>query len=382
MHVFSDPESVNSHMARSSSVQRAVDCFLGIPAVALLRLIRRKKTLPQSFRSVGIICPTAIGDLILASGIIRRIHENFPDCEIHLFHGKSNSGAVTLLPSFVVSNECDFTKVLNVIRCIRRRKLDCVIDVTPWPRLTAICAGLANAPTVGFKTKGQFRHGLFDVVIDHSQSRHEVDNFSAIADVFGKGHVYKVLMRDYHREYNFKECLENVVLCHPCAGGTRAEAKSWPIEYWTELCRRLLSLGLKVVFTGTKADELVVEKILDAVKRDEQEAFSLCGKMSLEEMMGALAKCRLFVTVDTGVMHLADALGVPMVALFGPTSLMRWGPRSNNALVVQSLHRGSGYISLGFEKSIYENQVMAAIPVEQVFSEIRNLLCSTGPAVQ
>ena len=361
-------------MARSSGVQRAVDYIVGIPAVVLLCLIRKKTTLPQKFRRVGIICPTAIGDLILSSGIIGRIRENFPECEIYLFHGKSNAGAVSLLPSFVVRNECDFKRVFSTIRRIRTCKLDCVVDVTPWPRVTAICAGLANAPAVGFKTRGQFRHALFDVAVEHSQSRHESENFNAIAEVFGKGNAYQVILRDYNIRNSQNNQWSNTVLCHACAGGTRAEAKSWPSEYWIQLCRRLVSIGLKVAFTGTEADGAVVTEIVNSIGARNQEAISLCGKMNLQELAQALIRCRAFVTVDTGVMHLADAVGVPMVALFGPTSVKRWGPRSHNARIVQSFHDGSGYISLGFEKSKFENEIMSAITVDRVFHEVKNLL--------
>ncbi len=366
-------------MARSSSIQRFADLLIGVPLLLALRLVRRRRGLPASPKRIGVICPTAIGDLILASGLFVRIHERFPDAQIHLFHGKSNAGALPLLPFDLVAHECDFRALPQVVRCARDLGLDVVIDITPWPRFTAIVAGLSRAVAVGYRTKWQFRHFSFDVVVPHLGNRHEIDNLSAIADVVAGGSDYQTVVRERVERLETEVAWNQMILCHPCPGGSRASEKRWPNERWATLTDRLVSMGYRVGFTGGLVDREVVEDIVSRVSCNRESVMSLCGKFSLEELCCALRSCRLFVTVDTGVMHLASVMGVPTVALMGPTSFRRWGARSKDCTVIQSSHPRAGYISLGFERCSGAKDIMERIGVEEV---IEAVLAKLGVAGQ
>lgn len=364
-------------MARSNGIHRLVDFCIGVPFIAALSVFRKRSKLPENIWRIGIICPTAIGDLILASGLLVRIHDRFPRAEIHVFHGKSNRGALTLLPVDVVGHECDFKKLHLVVGDIRARRLDVVVDVTPWPRATAIAACLSGAVSVGYRTRRQFRHFAFDVAVSHLGTRHEVENLRGIADLFGVDSEYRAAVRESSAVRELGVAWEKCVICHPCPGGSRANEKRWPNDRWVELVERLTSAGYEVVFTGIGADNAVVESITARFSGDRSKVRSLCGKISLEEMCYALRRCRLFITVDTGVMHMASLMEIPAVALMGPTDFRRWGARSRNCISLQSKHPRAGYISLGFESCAEAAEIMSAIEVEEVFAAAVNLLqCS------
>jgi heptosyltransferase I len=77
----------------------------------------------------------------------------------------------------------------------------------------------------------------------------------------------------------------------------------------------------------------------------------------------------MVVSVDTGIMHLAAALGVPVIGLHGPTSSKRWGPIGRNADAIDSPDPGAGYLYLGFEVPAVPPPCMEAISYETVLDE-------------
>jgi ADP-heptose:LPS heptosyltransferase len=96
--------------------------------------------------------------------------------------------------------------------------------------------------------------------------------------------------------------------------------------------------------------------------------------LSLAATAALLAKARLVVSVNTGVMHLAAAVGVPLIALHGPTSARRWGPVGPRAIALESPCDGCGYLDLGFEYSRQPRHCMNAISYRMVHEACAQVL--------
>jgi len=105
-------------------------------------------------------------------------------------------------------------------------------------------------------------------------------------------------------------------------GSENSPEKRWPVTHW----RRLIEMlpGERFVLFGTANDALITAAIAAGFPPGRVE--DLAGKTELTVFADCLRTCRLLVTNDTGGMHLANALGVPLVALFGPTNPLRTGP--------------------------------------------------------
>ena len=97
-------------MSRSTEFQRALDRYLGDPIAVLCSVRRPVATGMANPVRIGLIQPTAIGDLIIASGLIAHIRAKFPVAEIHLLHGRSNRSALDLLEPGIIGRTLDFTK--------------------------------------------------------------------------------------------------------------------------------------------------------------------------------------------------------------------------------------------------------------------------------
>jgi len=106
------------------------------------------------------------------------------------------------------------------------------------------------------------------------------------------------------------------------AGSENTPEKRWPVARWRELIAALPESSF--VLFGTAGDAALTREI--AAGFPPERVSDLAGKTDLPTFAAKLRACRLLVTNDTGGMHLANALGVPVVGLFGPTNPVRTGP--------------------------------------------------------
>jgi ADP-heptose:LPS heptosyltransferase len=106
------------------------------------------------------------------------------------------------------------------------------------------------------------------------------------------------------------------VVVHP---GAASVARRWPVERWADVIAELRADGHRVVLTGTEAG---LCRALSAASGAED----LSGRLTIHQLAERLAAAALVICSDTGLAHLATALGVRSVTLFGPVPPARWGP--------------------------------------------------------
>jgi 3-deoxy-D-manno-octulosonic-acid transferase/heptosyltransferase-1 len=144
------------------------------------------------------------------------------------------------------------------------------------------------------------------------------------------------------------------------------QTKLWEDGKFARLCDLIQSeLQTGVVITGEKA-----ERIEQIRKRMKTKAVNLGGKTSLRQLAALYRRAVLLVTTDSGPMHLAAALGTPVIALFGPTDPSRTGPYGPNHRIIS---KGLP-CSPCFKKQCPEPRCMTDISAEEVFSAVRDML--------
>lgn len=362
-------------MARSSDLARLLDRVGGAiagPPCALLA--NRRRDLPQTAERIGIIQPTAIGDTLIASGCVEAIRQRYPDARIRFYHGANNAQAARMLVVSMDSIQTSFANPRKALAAMRAGKPDLVVDLTPWPNITALCARFAAPVCVGFAPRRSGRHRFFDIAVPHRTDRHETENLAALAAVFGAGPDYAMRIARQPFAPGADYDPERLVLCHMSAGGTRAADKAWPAEHWAALARALAAAGFRVGFTGVAGDQAVVDAVLARAGDSADGMISLCGRLRLPELAELLARVPLLVTVDTGVLHLAAAVNARSLGLHGPTRSWRWGSRADEARSIDSPHPAAGYINYGFEPAPGAARVMEAITPEMVIEAALEML--------
>lgn len=110
-----------------------------------------------------------------------------------------------------------------------------------------------------------------------------------------------------------------------CPGAEFGSSKQWPASHFIMLCARLFADGWRVVIMGSAGDAAIAQEIYEGVEQKlgrslTDRCFNLAGKTTLAEAIDIMAACALAVSNDSGLMHVAAALNLPVVALYGSTS--------------------------------------------------------------
>ncbi len=223
----------------------------------------------------------------------------------------------------------------GVLRQIRREGYDAVINLTEGDR-GALAAWAAGARVrVGFAPKGRWQKGLYTHVVKQGPGlRHTVEkNLDAIRrmGVFPAWEDRELFLAvSEAARKRVRECVGGeYVLIHPTS---RWRFKCWPVERMRKLTEELLRRGKRVVFSSGP-DEVERNMVKEIVRG--LDVVNLSGKISLKELAALIAESELLVCVDSLPFHMASALKKKVVALFGPTSDVTWGPwRNEGARVV------------------------------------------------
>jgi 3-deoxy-D-manno-octulosonic-acid transferase/heptosyltransferase-1 len=160
----------------------------------------------------------------------------------------------------------------------------------------------------------------------------------------------------------------------------------WPTKLWTakqfeELAERLLERGFQVVFTGSREDRALIDKMAGKLGSS---VIRLEGRTSLKVLAAVYRSANAVVSTDTGPMHLAAAVGTPVVALFGPTAPWRTGPYGQGHVVLRAGVNCSPCFSRSCKTAEFEPMAcMTRITVEQVVEAVVRMVArSTSRAGQ
>ncbi|MDA8427929.1 MAG: lipopolysaccharide heptosyltransferase II [Geobacteraceae bacterium] len=223
---------------------------------------------------------------------------------------------------------------LDFVRELRRRKFDTVY-VLKRSFSSAVMALLSGARRrIGFNTEG--RGFLLTKRVPYQLDCHEVINFLDVLRADG------IKPADDHLEAWIEpaeDCEARLLMgsgrdflaIHPFAS---SGVKSWPLERFAAVAHAAKELyGLTAVVLGGARDLELARAVSGLFPEG---TLNLAGACSLRVTMAVLARSVAFVGNDSGVMHLAAAAGIPLVAVFGPTSPVRFGPWGVNSRIVYS----------------------------------------------
>jgi heptosyltransferase-1 len=339
--------------------------------------------------SILIIKLSAIGDVVHALPLLEVLRNNFPDARIDWLVEEEASEIIRgheCVDRMLVSRRKSWQRrVLRVrelsavtgevtafCRELRSERYDLVIDLQGLLK-SGLLTGLARGKRkIGF-TGGREGSAFFlterPYPVDHDQ--HALDRYLRATEYLDcridswRGNIpvprseRSMIDRFIHENGLDTACL---VALNPMA---RWRTKLWEPERFALLADRIeKELSCRVVFTGSTHDSGIIERI---IARMDQRPLNLAGRTTLKELAYLFSRCRLAVTTDTGPMHMAAAMGCPVVALFGPTAPARTGPYGERHRVI----REDLECSPCFKKRCGHRTCMKNITVDRVFDAVR-----------
>jgi len=331
--------------ARDRALVGAADVLLRVVGPAM-RVGRRTPTKPP--QRILLLRLERIGDLLMSLEAIEDVRQAAPDAEIDLVVGSWNLELARSIPGIRRVDTLDgrwlsregtglsLGAMLQQALSWSARRYDLAINFEPDIRSNMILSASRAAHLAGFASGGG--GALLDVALSYQPHAHTTVNAQRlVAAVLNVPPRTAPARLDVSPEERRKAVERLAGRTGPLIGihvsGGRA-IKQWAPDRFADLASRLaLTDGASIVLTGSAADRPLVEQVARAL--DAGAVVDLAGLLDLPALAAVLERLDLLVTGDTGPMHLAAAVGTPVVAVFGPSDPARYAPRDPMHQVVR-----------------------------------------------
>lgn len=363
---------------------------LGSACRLLKPLFRSRPARPAQWRSVLIVRPCCIGDVLQSTALVAALRRALP--EAHIGYAVGSWSRPVLAGNLRIDSLVDTGAVvggatrgpgdyLSLLRAIRRGpaggRWDACFILERSPIFSAL-AWLAGIPDrIGPDSGGR---GLaLTVPVPVRPRRQEAEACLDLARAVGIGvdgaatEFYPSPADDAEAERALAGLDGPIVVLAPGGGvnpGTALVSKRWPADRFGALAARLAARGYRVVALGGPQDQAVAE---DVVAFSGNLVENLCGRLSLSGCGALIRRAALFIGNDTGLMHLAAAVATPVVALFGPTDPAIYGPFGDRHRVIWHL-RSCSPCFRGERREGCAQECMESTTVDEVEAAALDLL--------
>jgi ADP-heptose:LPS heptosyltransferase len=321
----------------------------------------------------------SLGDAVLLTPALRAIRRRYPDCVLHVLVAERVAPLLQHLPGLTrvwpmprTHGRARLKQSWPLVRALRAERFDRSVDFGANDRgaiLSLLCGARERS---GLDLPGGFPGRRFCYnrrVAPAPPDRHEaLRPFALLSawDITPPDPMTVEIRADPALDHAAAQWLpEKAVICHLGAGMAK---KQWPVPHWAALNRMATAAGLRLTFTpGQNAREHALVSELKALAPE----VSVLPALDVALFLAVLKRARALITGDTGPMHFAAGLDVPLIALFGPTPVARWGPMGQRQ---QILTGGPCHCEPNSHVCQAANHCLAAISPEQVLAGLQNLL--------
>ncbi len=302
--------------------------------------------MPTDFRRILLIKPSSLGDIVHALPTAVALKRRFPSASLTWLVKKQWAGVLEGSPALhrILAVNLSLGGWPAAIRAVRAGQFDLVVDLQGLFR-SAVLGWLSGAPVrVGFANAREGSPWFYTqkvAIVDPEM--HAVDRYLLIPRSLGGappliGALDFPLAVDSGADKKVSEMLlsAGAIAGSPLVAinaGARWPTKHWPSRAFAEVADQLQDEGMQVVVIGSVAESHPAGTVVGHMRTS---AINLVGKTTIKELIALLRRVRLLITNDSGPMHLAAALGTPVIALFGPTDPGRTGPYGLGHRVLRS----------------------------------------------
>lgn len=337
------------------------------------------------YRKMLIIKPSSLGDVIHSLPFLNVMKLSFPRAEIHWLIAKGLEGIVEghpMINKHITINKDTWKKISESGKTVREGKrlfkelrgehYDLVIDLQGLFRSGMLTMATRAPLRIGFAEAREGSRLFYNKKVPGGRNVHAVDRYLRIAEALGCEKARPCfpfpLVRDTSDR---KEQLTGGVADYAVmVPGARWKTKIWPAEYFGGLAAKL---PLKTFVVGGVDDISVAEAV---VRSSEGRAVSIAGKTSLQELIEVIRRARFVCSNDSGPMHIAAARGIPVIAVFGPTSPVRTGPYGTGHIIITS----DVTCSPCFKKKCRDLRCMEGLTVQEVYQKSKEIIEGVSPA--
>jgi len=291
------------------------------------------------FHNILIVKPSSLGDVVHGLPVLVKLRRTFPGARISWLVGMPAAAIVEGNPNL---NEVIYFRrragglfgtaraQAALLRKLRRGKFDCVVDLQGLLR-SALFSAATRAPVrIGLSDAREGARWFYTDVVEVGARMHAVDRYLAVGKVLGFDSAEPEFALEALPEA--RQSVERMLgavagVSRPFFAlslGARWASKEWPAENFAAAGSELLERFGGTVFLVGAAD--AARRAREVEERMEHAVVNLVGRTSVGELVALISKMDLVVATDTGILHIADALGRKVVGIFGPNDPARSAP--------------------------------------------------------
>lgn len=287
------------------------------------------------FDTMLVICTRRIGDVLLATSAVRALKLAHPQAAIDMLVFDGTQGVISanqdLRSVLVIAERPTLGQHLRLLRRIWRR-YDLAVSLLSGdrPTLYAWAAGRTRAGTLAADDKNRWKRTLLNrwVAFDNLSTHTVAMNLRVVEQIGVVQHAAPVVSwsaEDENVAANMLASLNSDKTFAVLHMSPKYAYKTWTASGWRQLAHWLHERGLVVLVAGGGSSE-ELRFINSLLVGFPENTVNLAGKLGLGALAYLLSRAALYAGTDTAVTHMAAALGVPTVALFGPSNPVKWGP--------------------------------------------------------
>ncbi|MBW3012540.1 glycosyltransferase family 9 protein, partial [Candidatus Woesearchaeota archaeon] len=310
-------------------IDKSIIAFLCIFFGLFVKIFARRKFDKSKVKKILVIKLWALGDSVISLVLINQIRKKFPKAQVDVLVQDRNKDV------YWGNKDINNTHILGFFKFIKLfRRYDLCFDTEPYLNISALIAFFLSRYRVGFAE--QTRSILYHKTVKFKRTQHMVQNYLDKLRVLGfdvdADKLVKIQMPKPYKE-NVERLLKSygikprdyIVGITPGVAET-VKSRMWPIERMAELADKILDkYKVKIIFVDSPGNKVFVEKIMSMMKHKDN-VYNLAGQTKVTESFYLIEKCSIFISNDTGPMHVAASQGVKTIGLFGPNTPKLWGP--------------------------------------------------------
>jgi len=364
-------------------------------------------------KKVLIINPFGIGDVIFSTPLIEALKKNYPDSFIGYVCNKRVYDVIRSNPNLnkiYVHEKDDYRavwqssklecikRILSFSRSIIKEKFDLAIDLSLGYQFGLLLKLIGIRNRIGFNYRNRGRFLTRKIDIDGFNDKHVIEYNLDLLTLLGiDPGDYRVCPKIYlvkrdsvwaddflkNNGISEKDMIVGVIPGCGASWGQDAKYRRWDKAAFASVADSVIErYGAKVVLFGSRREIEICEDVRKMMKH---EAVIACGKTSLRDFLGLLRRCKVVVTNDGGPLHMAVAIGVKTVSIFGPVDEKIYGPYPLNSshIVISKTDLPCRPCYKKFKHNICEDRTcLNSIMPEDVLDAVHKLLSTGGQDVQ
>lgn len=330
--------------------------------------------IPTRVAKILVVRPGGIGDAVLFFPMLQALRREFPDARLDVLAERRNVGLFAT--NDVVHRAYAYDRAYGrELLAVLRGRYDIVIDTEQSHFLSAIITYLTGAPVrCGFDTQG--RGGLFTHRVHYSDQIYEVHSFLSLF------HALTGKQQSFDPEQPFfpiaeehlawaRSLLGNGAGAHLAVvlPGASTPLKRWAPERYRQVVQWLIDQGLRVAIIGGATDVEAAQQVIHGL--DPSRVINLAGTTNLPHTSAVIALADVYVSSDTGPLHIAYGVGTPTVHMFGSGILEKWAPAGSRYRAVHKALPCSPCTRYGYTPPCpYDVECMKRIEVDDVIPKL------------